>query len=458
MPLLPFSHIIRHPAKDIVVLSFGEHLQAVDTKNGGILASTIALEEREANGLEVQPLTNTPDEAQNNKARVQVMAFSPDGAFLATAADDKIMKIWDTESWKVLGTRTLVRRSNALHFNNSGSHVITADKFGDVYNMIRDIPDVIAPVKAADATEDAEVDEDEGEQPILGHVSMATDLVLTADNKYVITADRDEHIRVSQYPKGHNIETYCLGHTSFVTSIRILPGASQKYLISGAGDATIRVWEFMQGREVQTFNIREALGMPPAEADIEDDVTVFSFAICPTKSHIAAVIEKESRLLILQWNEAEAKLELFKILELEGKPLSADYDRSGNLWTSVLPSEDKPNTNLISVYNNDYAVQEDLAKYVNTFGSRTVDTLPELIFTEELRKHTTDWRELKKAREEKEAARLAGDPDAPLSKKRRKNKNSRKIPDASNASSTADSSAAVSADPSAAASPDVAME
>jgi hypothetical protein len=29
--------------------------------------------------------------------------------------------------------RTLVRRSNALHFNNSGSHVITADKFGDIY-------------------------------------------------------------------------------------------------------------------------------------------------------------------------------------------------------------------------------------------------------------------------------------------------------------------------------------
>lgn len=85
-----------------------KHSQVINNylyRNGVILASTIGLEEREANGLEVQPLTNTPDEAQNNKARVQVMAFSPDGAFLATAADDKIMKIWDTESWKVLGTR-----------------------------------------------------------------------------------------------------------------------------------------------------------------------------------------------------------------------------------------------------------------------------------------------------------------------------------------------------------------
>lgn len=90
-----------------------------------------------------------------------------------------------------------------------------------------------------------------------------------------------------------------LSENSFVTTIRILPGTSHKYLISGAGDATIRVWEYMQGREVQTFNIREALGMPPAETDAEDDVTVFSFAICPTKSHIAAVIEKYALPLFL---------------------------------------------------------------------------------------------------------------------------------------------------------------
>ncbi|KAF9952656.1 hypothetical protein BGZ72_006020 [Mortierella alpina] len=152
---------------------------------------------------------------------------------------------------------------------------------------------------------------------------------------------------------------------------------------------------------------------------------------------------RESRLLILQWDEASAKVELFKIVELEGTPLAAEYDRSGNLWTSAIPAEGQT-SNAVSVYDNDYAQQEDLAKYVNTFGSKTVEVIPDLfVYTEELRKHTTDWRELKKAREEKEAARLAGDPDAPLSKKRRKNKNSRKIPDAAAAAAaTADSSSA----------------
>ncbi|KAF9184514.1 hypothetical protein BGZ50_003614 [Haplosporangium sp. Z 11] len=397
------------------------------SKSGVIVSSTVDLEERDSNGLQMHPITNTPDAAQENKARVQVLAFSRDGAYLATAADDKVMKIWDTESWKCLGTRTLIRRSNALEFNKDGSHVVTADKFGDIYNMVRDIPDVVAPVKTAETSEDAEGDEDEGEQPILGHVSMATDLALTKDNKYIITADRDEHIRVSQYPKGHNIETYCLGHTSFVTNIKMLPSEPQKYLISGAGDATVRIWEFLKGQEVQTFGIRDALGMPPAEPDAEEDVTVLSLAICEKKNHIAVIMEKESRLLILQWNEAAAKVELFKVLELEGKPTSADYDRSGNLWTAVVPEEGK--NNLVVVYDNDYVQQEDLTKYINTFGSKTVETIPDLFNTEELRKHTTDWRELKKAREEKEAARLAGDPDAPLSKKRRKNKNSRKIPE-----------------------------
>lgn len=120
-------------------------------------------------------------------------------------------------------------------------------------------------------------------------------------------------------------------------------------------------------------------------------------------------------------------MELFKILELEGKPLAVEYDHPGKLWALVAPEEGQ--TDLVYVYDNDYVLQKDIAKYVNTLGSKTVETVPDLFNTEELRKHTTDWRELKRAREEKEAARLAGDPDAPLSKKKRKNKNSRKIPE-----------------------------
>ena len=54
-----------------------------------------------------------------------------------------------------------------------------------------------------------------GGQLILGHASPLTAFLLTNDEKYIVTADRDEHIRVSWYPMGYNIEMYCLGHLKY---------------------------------------------------------------------------------------------------------------------------------------------------------------------------------------------------------------------------------------------------
>ena len=51
---------------------------------------------------------------------------------------------------------------------------------------------------------------------VLGHASLLTTFLLTSDEQYIITADRDEHIRVSWYPQGYNVEQYCLGHEKYV--------------------------------------------------------------------------------------------------------------------------------------------------------------------------------------------------------------------------------------------------
>lgn len=48
---------------------------------------------------------------------------------------------------------------------------------------------------------------------VLGHASMITAMQLSLDDNYIVTSDRDEHIRVSHYPDGFNIEAFCFGHT-----------------------------------------------------------------------------------------------------------------------------------------------------------------------------------------------------------------------------------------------------
>ena len=88
---------------------------------------------------------------------------------------------------------------------------------------------------------------------ILGHLSMLLDIVISHCGKYVITCDRDEKIRVSHFPHAYNIQTFCLGHTDFVTCLQILPH-DPTILLSSSGDGTIRAWRFLGGLEVKAFS------------------------------------------------------------------------------------------------------------------------------------------------------------------------------------------------------------
>ena len=58
---------------------------------------------------------------------------------------------------------------------------------------------------------------------VLGHTSLLTAFLLSPDEKHIITADRDEHIRASRFPQGYTIESFCLGHKRYITSPRTFP-------------------------------------------------------------------------------------------------------------------------------------------------------------------------------------------------------------------------------------------
>lgn len=177
-----------------------------------------------------------------------------------------------------------------------GSQIIIADKFGDVYS----IPLLMTPLSPSALAlrtstpkqsttepaantftvhskrnlaalehqrkqleqEKAKGGKSKSEEPsfesnlLLGHVSMLTSLLVTETQgrKYILTADRDEHIRVSRYiPQAHIIEGFCLGHTEFISDMTI-PLGTEDILVSGGGDELF-VWNWKEGRILSKTNL-----------------------------------------------------------------------------------------------------------------------------------------------------------------------------------------------------------
>lgn len=93
---------------------------------------------------------------------------------------------------------------------------------------------------------------------LLGHVSMLTALLLAEDGqgrKYILTSDRDEHVRVSRYiPQAHVIHGFCLGHKDFVADM-VIPLRRKDLLVSGGGDEELIVWDWLHGKVLSKAGI-----------------------------------------------------------------------------------------------------------------------------------------------------------------------------------------------------------
>jgi len=190
--------------------------------------------------------------------------------------------------------RAMPKRPCALAITHDNSTIISADKFGDVYSLplippetsesprsTINTPETLGKTFTPAANEltihsqrnrkalenqrrqmnkSSEKSEPMFEHKLLlGHVSMLTDMALVTlrSRNYIITADRDEHIRVSRgIPQTHIIEGFCLGHTEFISGICI-PADRPELLMSGGGDDELFVWEWESGNLVSKAELKK---------------------------------------------------------------------------------------------------------------------------------------------------------------------------------------------------------
>lgn len=227
-------------------------------------------------------------------------------------------------------------------------------------------------------------DEEKKQQPILGHVSMVTDMLITPDDKYVVTSDRDEHIRVSRYPNGYNIESFCLGHTDVVTVIQLLPWNKQ-LLVSSGGDGTVRLWDFLGGKQLQSLDLKEKIeAYKPTAADANSEDAIVSALSFDNKTQSLAVsFAKSPAVIILAWKED--KFEYKETIVTESPILDIAFDLEGKLWishdgdklVSVWNAADKSEELVANINSAEVCKSDKIFDLYTIFGLRKFLELPE---------------------------------------------------------------------------------
>jgi len=178
--------------------------------------------------------TESPGQAEGKAVlAVSCLSVSPCGRFLAVCDDRKQVCVLSLPDFSLLNQQNLLRKASCVTFSRGSDCVLLGDKSGDVYSV-----------------------QVKGGAPslLLGHLSQLLDLAISHAGDLVLTADRDEKIRVSRFPNAYNILNFCLGHTEFVTCL-CLVGEDQ--ILSGSGDGTVRLWNYRDGVELYCQDVTQ---------------------------------------------------------------------------------------------------------------------------------------------------------------------------------------------------------
>lgn len=211
------------------------------------------------------------------------------------------------------------KRPSAVTTSLDDMDLIVSDKFGDVFSV---------PLMDKRAIDEKTL------APILGHVSMLTCIDMATDEngrQCVITSDRDEHIRVSYFPKSYVIKKWLFGHKEFVSSFVLPEWCSNKVIISAGGDNFVCswLWQNNPGSEligkVELSNVVEKYldeeHLAPKKFQNEDGTLkeyCVSEIIPLNKIHkIAVIVEQVSAVFVLKVTD-NGSLEYDQTIETPG--------------------------------------------------------------------------------------------------------------------------------------------
>ena len=252
-----------------------------------------------------QQISNSDDESKTASSLYEVLDLNTNGespilsvvcnhtfsVLLVAYADKKIIS-YDLTSRTILGEIMMRKRPTALDCAtfqdllssssssssgiNSREVLIVSDKSGCIWGV--DVPLLKRSVELG------------------GHTSsVITDLLVvgSSESKYIVTSDRDEKIRVSNFPNTGTISMYCLGHTSVITSLSTVSTSDRSSgeqkgdtdtssscrIVSCSWDNTLSLWDATSGHLLSQLSLLSPSANVPVTTTSHEKESVKDMAV-----------------------------------------------------------------------------------------------------------------------------------------------------------------------------------
>ncbi|KAK6201193.1 WDR repeat protein putative transfer RNA methyltransferase [Scheffersomyces amazonensis] len=271
------------------------------------------------------------------------------------------------------------KRPSSITVDEEDDTIIVADKFGDVYSM-----DIKGPV----------IDDEKKLAPILGHVSMLSEVLIVKRNakKFIITGDRDEHIRITNYPKTYVVKDWLFGadHKEFISVLNI-PKFDDSLLISGGGDDFISLWNWHESKFITKFSIKDYVTqfltdshLPPErflteESEREMCISELIVLTSDSKHYIVILCENIPALILLEltsdltFNYVQTFTTTFSIVDITA------IEESGTIIASVDNEQDGEDKNLIQFYKLSNGKLQDASISNASISTSITELNPEIV-------------------------------------------------------------------------------
>lgn len=188
-------------------------------------------------GSEIVKLPNDNIGRMDNYVRS--VAFSPDNKLLVTGSEDKMIRVWDLASRRILRTLTGHRSEiYSLVFSLDGKEIVSGS--GDRTSRIWNIED--GSLKKELIIDDVRINENTGQPREAGVTSVA----VSPDGKLLAAGSLDHVVRIWELATGKLLEKL-RGHKDSVYSVAFVPdqlgSENHQYLLTGSLDKTLKVWD-----------------------------------------------------------------------------------------------------------------------------------------------------------------------------------------------------------------------